>query len=444
MNIHLANLANIAREISKQDPLLGYDLNKHVFALSVINPGAKASGDEIENVVFALKEIQSALKEASKEHDDAAAAKVISEGLGKFELPRFEDVDEEWVKTAGVKDWVKGLFKGKKKEEPEEPSGSYNINPDAFVEGESDWAEPSAYIEQETKERGDFFSKAKKFIGDYEKLSEAVKRQGKKMISRNTVEELLREISELIKWGHNLIGGQFEHLTQMKKVVEEEDKPKNQKKAPETKKLPEGWRSTLDNYVSLIGDADEDKEALKYLKELFSKLGPALQPEAPASIASMRRKAADSYVLSLSPLQRKLSKGGKFEISRDPKGWTVKFLNVDGHGTDNVGGKWLPPSEALEIVNKHAVLDDPITQEVITMLQQEASGGNVGIPRSMPVDVSKYKFKKPTWEDLETQPYSIWDPSLASIAVKRLINIAHANPDTRPILLPIIRKLVNV
>jgi hypothetical protein len=301
------NLLRIASEIEKTDPILAYELEKSVLALSghsaAINPGAKKFEEHIESMIGLLKSVKSDLKKSLEDFETAEEfAKFFKEGALDEELKSLQDLLKRAgnlppiPRAAGIKDWIKKLAPGKKKpketteapeREPEESgmSPSYRMDEstmDEFVEGKSDWADPGHYIEQEARENKEFFGGAKDLIKEVESI--------RKKPDKTKVKTLMDQVDALIRKGGNLLKGLYKHLEEPATKVDlgEGDEKKPGEKKPAEKKKVFNLEGTVDHYADMLKEsAGDEKKVISLLKELFKAVEPALESDQ-VSLASRR------------------------------------------------------------------------------------------------------------------------------------------------------------
>lgn len=311
MSSRAQGLLNIAAALEDVEPLLAYELAENVRALAsgrrvtaVINPEVRKFEDHVESMVTVLKSLDQELTRALEELDTEDAKE-----FAKF----FEDVvdaeNEELRRmlkktqmmaaaarvartagrTAGPLDFVKKLFKkDKKKEKPaeEEPAGmepSYRMDEgtmDEFVEGKREWADPGHYIEQEMKENREFFDGVTQVLKDMEKA--------RKEPSKNLIGRIKKTVERLIRQGGNLLKGIRKHLLEPAAKVEITEEGYEGKKPEKSKLPPEMLESTVEHYADMLKESlGDETKTLKYLKELFGKVGPMIEEER-ATLAARR------------------------------------------------------------------------------------------------------------------------------------------------------------
>lgn len=291
----LQGILRIASRIESSHPVLAYDLEQSVLALSggrtaVVNPGVQKFEERIESMVALLKSVRQDLKSALEDHETAEEfAKFFKEGALDEEFLQFQKMSDRAsgraasVSVAGPMDWLDKL-RGKKKKDPEpEDSGmtpSYRMDDssmDEFVEGNRDWADPSQYLERETKENQEFVDGAKDVMKAF--------KDAKNSPDKSAVQNLLGKVEELIKRGGNVLKGAYEHLKEPSRKVDlSEEGPKK----PASGKKIFNLEGTVDHYVDMLKEsAGDEKKVVSLLKELFNAVSPALEDER-ASLASAR------------------------------------------------------------------------------------------------------------------------------------------------------------
>lgn len=280
------NLLHIASSLSEENPEMAKRLYRSVTStrhFAAINPGVKKFDQHVEEMVESLKAIDKGLDKglADLDTEDAAEFAKFFNSMVDSEAEQLRSALEGTKATkvashvAGPMDFLKNMFKKKEKKPAEEdqgPASSYQMDDatmDDFVDGKSDWADPSHYIEQEFNENKEFFGGADDLL---KKLSEA-----KKSPTREVVQSLKKQVEKLIRFGETLMKGARQHLMEPSKKVEmEDDSPK-----PAGKKKSLGDLSgTIDHYADMLKDSSGDeKKTSKYLKELFNEVGPLIQED---------------------------------------------------------------------------------------------------------------------------------------------------------------------
>src|SRR5574343_651051 len=167
------NLESIANELSVIDPLVAYEFKQNLDRIassytrvSVVNPGITLFGERITHSIKLLKSLEDDLNSML----DGEDVKDLEKKMNDFRK------DTDWmgklssIRTAGVKDFFKNLFKGRTKEEGSDFSGSYSIDPDQIVEGSKEWAQAEDYIKDEAEENAEFFESIKSVMGKVEDL----------------------------------------------------------------------------------------------------------------------------------------------------------------------------------------------------------------------------------------------------------------------------------
>lgn len=284
MNPSAWKAIKIARTISKSDPLLGYELEKNVRA-AVINPGSEGHDKKFDRAITVLKSLRQELESAMDKMDGDLDAKEFASWFDNAaeaeeeELRRLlKDIRTSSSRTAGPKDWLKKMFKGKP-EEQSEPSvqPSYRMDDSAqddFVEGKRDWKEPGQYIEQETNsgQHGD----EKRFLDDVDSLLKEIDIVKKKP-SKSLVEKSLHFIKELITKGEDLVKS-----VSANPKVDLSEKPEAPA-APGAKKpamSPADLDSTVSHYVDMLQSSlGDEKKLAKFLREFFHAVSPVVGEE---------------------------------------------------------------------------------------------------------------------------------------------------------------------
>lgn len=278
----VGSILRIASRIEASDPLLAHDLEMSAIALSaVMNPDRKNFDGRVDEVVSILKSIREELKTALEDFDTAEElSQWFNDGFDEEEeLQKALKKPARAASVAGIWDTVKDKAKNFfKKDEPESEqdsgmSPSYRMDDkttDEFVEGKKDWADPSHYVEKDSKENDEFFDGANDLLERFDDV--------KNRPSRGYVEWILEEIERILKIGEKILGGG------PKPKPEPKEKPQASK--PPSSSAPHDLESTVDHYVDMLKQHSGDsKKTIQLLKELFGKVGPALEPER-ASISS--------------------------------------------------------------------------------------------------------------------------------------------------------------
>lgn len=287
-------LIRIARQLEARNPILAYELASSARAIAAVsNPGRVTHDERIEESVALLESLREELQTALSDYETAEEfAKFFTDPfLEEEELKKILDKSVRAASVAGIWDTVKekarGLFKkDEKKDEDEDESSvpsSYRMDDesaDEFVEGKKDWADPSHYVEKETQENKEFFQGSKEVL---DRMSDLRDRP-----SRRYVEWMLEEVNRVLDIGKKILG---KPSKPSKKVEKKPEAPK----APAPKKgdsIPPSLGPTVDHYVDMLKEHSGDsKKTIQLLRELFSQVGPALEPER-ASLASRRAFSA--------------------------------------------------------------------------------------------------------------------------------------------------------
>lgn len=290
-------LIKIARAISKNDPLHGYDLEQSARRMiALINPGAKTFEQSVESLVTVLKslkqELESASEKLSDDMDASEFAKFFDDAADaeSEELRRLlKSMRAASIHVAGPMDWIRNKFK---KPEPEESTGlepSYEMPDSAmndFVEGDRNWEEPSHYIEKETSENKEFFSDVESLLADIDAV--------KKKPSKELLDKSIHFIDHLITKGQELVKGVRDHLKEKPAKAEVSDNGMDSKSEPGPAKLPA--KLTLQHYVDMLNDALGDEgQTVKALKGLFKEVGPALGMADRAKVSSTLIRTANRH-----------------------------------------------------------------------------------------------------------------------------------------------------
>jgi len=285
------NLLRIAASIEASDPILSYELSSNVrrivgdhVRVSVVNPGVKTFEEYVEQMVAVLKSLEQELETALTDLDDAREfAKFFTEGLAEEEeLKQLLEKSRSLGKvasTAGFGDWFKGvvnLFRSENKEDEESGAQpSYTLDEgtiDDFVEGSSEWADASHYIEQEFRENKEFFGGADEVLAALGDLKQSPTEDG--------VKSLLEKVKQYIRFGERMLNGVRKHLLEpaAKITLEEDEEPAA--KGGTGPDLKVDLEDTVGHYIdALRGALGDEKKTVNLLKELFGKVEPLVQEE---------------------------------------------------------------------------------------------------------------------------------------------------------------------
>jgi len=283
MNKNTWNLIKIAKQVSKYDPLLGYELERdaRTLALAVINPNARPNIESAVTVLKSLKqEFEQAIQKLDEDMDMSEFAKWFDDASDAEaeELRKILKVSSTSV--AGPLDWVKNKFKKNKPQAdfPPAPDMSEKEEEDFFKKGdEMGGEEPESDVQKGYKAKKQFLGDVKTLLDDMD----AVKRKP----SKELLQKSIYFIQQLIEQGMKVLKGGEEKAPEGPK---EPKKPAGDPKGPAGKLPP---KMTLQHYVSLLGDAlgDENK-TLEVLRDLFKEVQPALKGEDRAALAAIRKQ----------------------------------------------------------------------------------------------------------------------------------------------------------
>ncbi len=275
-----SGILRIASDIASTNPILAYELERSVKALSrsaVINPGVEKFEDKVQRMMETVKGLQKELKFSLTGFETAEEfSKFFSKAFDEEQELRdlLQDVKPRAAaQTAGiwdkVKDKAKKIFKGDEPEEEEKGvTPSYHMDEshmDDFVSGKSEWADPEEYIQQEYHENKDFFGSAQNLLKDMDEV--------RKKPSKNLVQKMIGEIESILRLGEHILRGGG-------KKSEPKAAPKPSKKSEDSPKSKDLDMSTVDHYVDMLKEHSGDaKKTLKLLKELFEQVKPSIEPE---------------------------------------------------------------------------------------------------------------------------------------------------------------------
>jgi hypothetical protein len=287
-----------ARQVSKTNPLLGYELERR--AVAVINPGARKFEHNIDNTITVLEALKDELDDALKmlDTEDAKEFAKFFEDAAEAEEEELRQMLRKVSSVAGFKDFFnkfKEVFKPKKGEGEETKANdpSYQMDEstmDEFVEGKREWADPGHYVEQEAKQNAEFFGGVEKVLDEMD--------TARKKPNRKLIQDILKKVDILIKKGKSLSKGVRDHLLEPAPKVEvTEEGMKPEKKTEPGKKLtPAELDSKVTYYADLLKDSSGDEaKTVKYLKELFNAVKPMLHEDR-AELASAKIRAASIFV----------------------------------------------------------------------------------------------------------------------------------------------------
>ncbi len=301
MSLVLWQTVKMARRIAKTDPMLGYELEQS--AVAVVNPGAKSFEKDLANTVSTLEGLEKELEAALDDIDSMDAKEFAGwfDDAVEAEEEQLRQMLKKASTTAGFKDFFK-KFKRKPKEEKKEKPPEAKDDPDAkanepsyqmdeqsmdeFVEGKKEWKDPGHYIEEETKENKEFLKGVSDVLADMDKVRDKP--------SRDAVQDVLKRVKDLIGKGRAMMKGAREHLKKPDTKVEitEEGREEGKPAGGKRKLAPEDLERLVDHYTDMLKESLGDPgKTVKYLKDLFRDVGPAIHEER-AEIAAVRKKMA--------------------------------------------------------------------------------------------------------------------------------------------------------
>lgn len=302
------NLLRIASSIEAENPILSYELSRSVRRIvgdharvSVVNPGVQTFEEYVGQMVAVLKSLSQELETALRDFDDAREfAKFFTEGLAEEqELRQLLEKSKSLGKVASVAgfgDWFKGvvnLFRSENKEDEEAGAQpSYTLDESTiedFVEGSSEWADASHYIEQEFRENKEFFGGADEVLAALGQLKESPTEEG--------VKSLLERVKQYVRFGERMLRGVRKHLMEpaAKITLEEDEEPAAKSETGPSLKVD--LEDTVGHYIdALRGALGDERKTVNLLKELFGKVEPLVQEER-GEISFAARMAARRRVL---------------------------------------------------------------------------------------------------------------------------------------------------
>ena len=201
------SLLKIAKDLQKTDPLLAYELEKSIVAIS--NPGATSFKDKIESIVTVLKSLKQELESADAEIDsdtDLEEFAKFFDDAAEAEADQLENLLSKArrsasVRIAGPLNKLKGLFKKDPNidEDFEVMKPSYDLSyedTEKFVEGGD--LDSAYFIRKEKEENDEFLNSVEKTLSDVEELRAEP--------SRSLLKSLIERVTLLIEDGMNLLG----------------------------------------------------------------------------------------------------------------------------------------------------------------------------------------------------------------------------------------------
>ncbi len=441
------SLLRIASELS--DPLLGYELERAVFAIegrrfSVVNPGVRTFEEQVEDLVAVLKSLRQELRGALDEFETADEfSKFFTDGFAEEEeLQRMMDGFKELgrSKSAGVGDFLKNLFKKKPADEEDSPgmSPTYELDDSAmddFVEGSREWDEATKYIESEYADNREFFGGANQVVEDIGGLKRAPTKPG--------IQKLIKKVEDLISQGEKLAKGIRSHLEPSRVFIDDEDtgretlkegKPAEEPPGVKVDDSDTGRKTVKDDGSSDPNFWDKDPE-VKPKRPPSPKKGPKNKgtekdspvPRAPEK--ELRKKEKDETEnlpprgAPKPPKPPKKAPKQRKPTPKPPKKETPKPITIEDDGIGE--GKKAPARKKL----KGDDLDNVVTH--YTDMLKESVGDEKKTLRYL--------------KELFAEVGPLVESDRASLAAARrralsaMVRMAHARPNTRRVLLPIIR-----
>jgi hypothetical protein len=287
------SLIHVSRTVRAKNPRLADEILRNTLRLdaslrggrtSVTNPGVRVFEDHVEEMVGVLKslkqELDGALRDFVEDDDAKEFAKFFKDGFAEEEqlqsiLDRTKSLGKV-ASTAGFKDFWKKMTKRGEPDDSASMSPSYQMDEsvmDDFVEGTSEWADASHFIEQEFRENKEFFNGAHEVIRQIEKI--------RKHPVKDSIEALRDRIGVLIRQGQRLIQGLRKHLLEPAAKVTLEEDEGGAEKTPSGKSLsPAVLENTVEHYIDMLRESlGDEKKTTKFLKELFDQVSPMLETE---------------------------------------------------------------------------------------------------------------------------------------------------------------------
>lgn len=290
------SLIRVSRNVREKDPRLADAILSNTLGLdslvrsgrsATVNPGVRVFEDHVEEIVGVMKslkqELETALRDFVEDDDAKEFAKFFKDGFAEEEqLQKILDQTNSLGKvasgTAGFKDFWKKITKHKTDPSPSDSSSmvpSYQMDEsvmDDFVEGSSEWADASHFIEQEFRENKEFFNGAHEVIKQIEKI--------RKSPSKEIVEALRDKIGILIRQGQRLVKGLRKHLLEPAAKVTIEDDEGYEEPSVTKSLSPAVLENTVEHYIDMLRESlGDEKKTTKFLKELFDQVSPMLETE---------------------------------------------------------------------------------------------------------------------------------------------------------------------
>ncbi len=265
-------ILRIAYSLRKSDPEISKKILFNVVA--VINPSARSFKKQIKEIVDNLTELQKDFETALNKIDTDDAKEFADWFTDTAEAEFFELSNSlNKIKSASIAaplDFIKNWFKKPKKEEEPTVPSSYNLSDDDvddFVDGKKEWMDSSQYVEKDRKENQEFIKESDKLLSDAKAI--------KKNPSRDSVKSIIKSIKKLIRDGQRIIDNKYSYEEPVNIKLEEDSG--EAKKSPAKKEKPLNFDSMIDHYADLLkNNIDDEKQLVKYLKEMFEFASPVL------------------------------------------------------------------------------------------------------------------------------------------------------------------------
>jgi hypothetical protein len=241
--------------------------------IAVVNPEFKRLEEHVDDALGVLKSLRQDLNKALADYEDVEEfSKFFKEELAEEEELKklLQKSKSASVVVAGIWDKLKWFFK-KPKDVEEDTSihPSYMMDVDEFVEGKSEWADPSYYMEKEREDNKLFFDGVSDVLKSMEKI--------RIKPSKPSIDNLMSKIDILVKSGESIKKGLYKHLLEPAARIElEEDKVETKPSTKPTMSL----EGAIDHYSDILKEHSGDPTKSKsLLKEFFNAVSPYLEEE---------------------------------------------------------------------------------------------------------------------------------------------------------------------